>query len=30
LIWIDGRYYDRATAMVSVFDHGLLYDDGVF
>jgi branched-chain amino acid aminotransferase len=29
-IWIDGKYYDRDTAMVSVFDHGLLYGDGVF
>jgi branched-chain amino acid aminotransferase len=30
LIWIDGQYYDRATAKISVFDHGLLYGDGVF
>lgn len=29
-IWIDGTYYDRDTAKVSVFDHGLLYGDGVF
>lgn len=29
-IWIDGKYYDRETAAVSVFDHGLLYGDGVF
>lgn len=29
-IWIDGEYFDRATAKVSVFDHGLLYGDGVF
>jgi branched-chain amino acid aminotransferase len=29
-IWIDGKYCDRDTAMVSVFDHGLLYGDGVF
>ncbi|HMA43226.1 MAG TPA: branched-chain-amino-acid transaminase [Gemmatimonadales bacterium] len=29
-IWIDGKYYDRDTAKVSVFDHGLLYGDGVF
>ncbi len=29
-IWIDGKYYDRETAVVSVFDHGLLYGDGVF
>src|SRR5216110_3870616 len=30
IIWIDGTYHDRATAKVSVFDHGLLYGDGVF
>jgi len=29
-IWIDGKYYDKAEAKVSVFDHGLLYGDGVF
>lgn len=29
-IWIDGKYYDRETAVISVFDHGLLYGDGVF
>lgn len=29
-IWIDGKYYDRETAAISVFDHGLLYGDGVF
>ena len=29
-IWIDGKYYDRDSAKVSVFDHGLLYGDGVF
>jgi len=29
-IWIDGQYYDKANAKVSVFDHGLLYGDGVF
>ena len=29
-IYIDGRYYSEATAKVSVFDHGLLYGDGVF
>ena len=29
-IWIDGQYYTRDTAKVSVFDHGLLYGDGVF
>src|SRR5256886_3957913 len=30
IIWIDGTYHDRATGKVSVFDHGLLYGDGVF
>ncbi|HEX9165189.1 MAG TPA: branched-chain-amino-acid transaminase [Gemmatimonadales bacterium] len=29
-IWIDGEWCDKATATVSVFDHGLLYGDGVF
>lgn len=29
-IYIDGKYYDRKNARVSVFDHGLLYGDGVF
>ena len=29
-IFIDGKWHDRSTAMVSVFDHGLLYGDGVF
>lgn len=29
-IWIDGRWCDETTATVSVFDHGLLYGDGVF
>ena len=29
-IYIDGQYFDRDTAKVSVFDHGLLYGDGVF
>jgi branched-chain amino acid aminotransferase len=30
IVWIDGTYHDRAGAKVSVFDHGLLYGDGVF
>ena len=30
LIWIDGQWYDRDSAKVSVFDHGLLYGDAVF
>lgn len=29
-IWLDGRWVDREAATVSVFDHGLLYGDGVF
>jgi len=29
-IYIDGKYYDEKTAKVSVFDHGLLYGDGIF
>ena len=29
-IYIDGKYYDEKNAKVSVFDHGLLYGDGVF
>jgi branched-chain amino acid aminotransferase len=29
-VWIDGKWFDRATATVSVYDHGLLYGDGVF
>ncbi|MBV9658341.1 MAG: branched-chain-amino-acid transaminase [Verrucomicrobia bacterium] len=29
-IYIDGEYHDQTTAKVSVFDHGLLYGDGVF
>lgn len=29
-IYIDGRYYDERNARISVFDHGLLYGDGIF
>ena len=29
-VWIDGKFYDKADAKVSVYDHGLLYGDGVF
>lgn len=29
-IWLDGEWHDRGTAKVSVYDHGLLYGDGVF
>jgi branched-chain amino acid aminotransferase len=30
LVYIDGAYYPKSKAKVSVFDHGLLYGDGVF
>jgi branched-chain amino acid aminotransferase len=29
-VYIGGKLYDKADAKVSVFDHGLLYGDGVF
>lgn len=29
-IYIDGQFYEKEDAKVSVFDHGLLYGDGVF
>lgn len=29
-IYIDGKFYDRKDAKISVYDHGLLYGDGVF
>jgi branched-chain amino acid aminotransferase len=29
-IWMDGQLLDREQAAVSVFDHGVLYGDGVF
>ena len=29
-IYIDGKFYSRSEAKISVFDHGLLYGDGVF
>ena len=29
-IYIDGNFHDQAEAKISVFDHGLLYGDGVF
>lgn len=29
-IYIDGKFLDREEARISVFDHGLLYGDGVF
>jgi len=30
LVYIDGEFYPKSLAKVSVFDHGLLYGDGVF
>lgn len=30
LVYIDGRFYGKDEARVSVFDHGFLYGDGVF
>jgi branched-chain amino acid aminotransferase len=30
IIWLDGQWCDRGSAMISVYDHGLLYGDGVF
>src|ERR1051325_11873095 len=29
-VFIDGKFYDERDAKVSVFDHGLLYGDGIF
>ena len=29
-IYIDGEWYPRETAKISVFDHGILYGNGVF
>jgi len=29
-IWLDGKLLDKADAVISVFDHGLLYGDGIF
>ena len=29
-IYIDGKFYTESDARVSVFDHGLLYGDGIF
>ncbi len=29
-IYIDGKFYPESEAKISVFDHGLLYGDGVF
>jgi branched-chain amino acid aminotransferase len=29
-VYINGKFFDKADARISVFDHGLLYGDGVF
>jgi branched-chain amino acid aminotransferase len=29
-VYVDGKFYPKSRASVSVFDHGLLYGDGVF
>ena len=29
-IYINGKFYEKESAKISVFDHGLLYGDGVF
>src|SRR3984893_616497 len=29
-IYVDGKFYAKGEAKVSVFDHGLLYGDGIF
>ena len=30
MVYVDGKYYPKSEAKISVFDHGLLYGDGVF
>jgi branched-chain amino acid aminotransferase len=30
LVWVNGRMVPKGQAMVSVYDHGLLYGDGIF
>ena len=30
LVYVDGKYYPKSEAKISVYDHGLLYGDGVF
>ena len=30
MVWVDGKLVPKSQATVSVFDHGLLYGDGVF
>ena len=30
VVYLDGKFTERSKAVVSVFDHGLLYGDGIF
>jgi branched-chain amino acid aminotransferase len=30
LVYVDGNYYPKSQAKISVYDHGLLYGDGIF
>jgi len=30
LVYLDGKWFPKSAAKISVFDHGLLYGDGVF
>ncbi|HXY56170.1 MAG TPA: aminotransferase class IV, partial [Nitrososphaerales archaeon] len=30
LVYLDGKFVEKSKATVSVFDHGLLYGDGIF
>ena len=30
VVYIDGEFFSKSEAKISVFDHGLLYGDGVF
>jgi branched-chain amino acid aminotransferase len=30
LVYVDGNYYPKSEAKISVYDHGFLYGDGVF
>jgi len=30
LVYLDGKFVEKSKAVVSVFDHGLLYGDGIF
>jgi len=30
LVYVDGQFYPKSEAKISVYDHGLLYGDGVF